>query len=148
MPLYETLKTILTDYPTAKNEPLAGHPLGAFIRRSSAPCYAAASNCDIPAREGKMVPPSRQPLQISLRSLKKILAIYPNECSPFNTPDCRTAAVISRKCRAETLHSRSLTISLKVVFDTPVNGRNSVGKYDKRLLRQNRTGANSAHRRA
>jgi hypothetical protein len=29
MPLYETLKTILTDYPRAKNEPLAGHPLGA-----------------------------------------------------------------------------------------------------------------------
>jgi hypothetical protein len=30
MPLYETLKTILTDYPKAKNEPLA---VGAFIRR-------------------------------------------------------------------------------------------------------------------
>ena len=48
-------------YPTAKNGPLACHPLGAFIRGSSAPRYAAASNYHIPAGEGKMAPPSRQP---------------------------------------------------------------------------------------
>ena len=42
MPLYETLKTILTDYPTAKNQPLAGHPLGSFIRRDAATAVEAA----------------------------------------------------------------------------------------------------------
>jgi hypothetical protein len=38
----ETLKTILTDYPRAKNEPLAGHPLGSFIRRDAATAVEAA----------------------------------------------------------------------------------------------------------
>lgn len=36
MPLQETLRTIITDYPGAKSEPLAGHPLGAFIRNDAA----------------------------------------------------------------------------------------------------------------
>jgi 5-methylcytosine-specific restriction enzyme A len=36
MPLRDTLQTILTDYPKAKGEPLAGHPLGAFIRHAAA----------------------------------------------------------------------------------------------------------------
>jgi hypothetical protein len=40
-PLYDTLKTILTDYPRAKNEPLAGHPLGSFIRHDAATAVEA-----------------------------------------------------------------------------------------------------------
>jgi len=36
MPLNETLRTIITDYPKARNEPFAGHPLGAFIRGDAA----------------------------------------------------------------------------------------------------------------
>lgn len=35
MPLQDTLQTILSDYPQAKLEPLAGHPLGSFIRRNA-----------------------------------------------------------------------------------------------------------------
>lgn len=42
MPLYDTLKTILTEYPTARNEPLAGHPLGSFIRHEAAEAVEAA----------------------------------------------------------------------------------------------------------
>jgi 5-methylcytosine-specific restriction protein A len=36
MPLHETLRTIITDYPQAKGQPFAGHPLGAFIRQEAA----------------------------------------------------------------------------------------------------------------
>ena len=36
MPLRETLQTILTDYPVAKGQPFAHHPLGAFIRHGAA----------------------------------------------------------------------------------------------------------------
>jgi 5-methylcytosine-specific restriction protein A len=36
MPLHETLKTIITDYPNATNEPFAGHSLAAFIRHDAA----------------------------------------------------------------------------------------------------------------
>ena len=42
MPLYETLKTILTEYPTARNEPLASHPFGSFIRHETAEAVEAA----------------------------------------------------------------------------------------------------------
>jgi S1-C subfamily serine protease len=42
MPLYETSKTILTEYSTAKNQPLAGHPLGSFIRYHAATAVEAA----------------------------------------------------------------------------------------------------------
>jgi len=30
MPLYETLRTIITDYPEAKTQPFASHPFGGF----------------------------------------------------------------------------------------------------------------------
>jgi hypothetical protein len=36
MPLHETLRTIITNYPKAKNEPFAGHPMAAFIRQEAA----------------------------------------------------------------------------------------------------------------
>jgi hypothetical protein len=36
MPLYDTLHTILVDYPKAKLEAFAGHPLGSFIRHGAA----------------------------------------------------------------------------------------------------------------
>lgn len=36
MPLRDTLQSILTDYPEAKNKPFAQHPLGAFIRHGAA----------------------------------------------------------------------------------------------------------------
>ena len=36
MALQDTLRTIVTDYPKAKTEPLTGHPLGAFIRKGAA----------------------------------------------------------------------------------------------------------------
>lgn len=35
MPLRETLQTILTDYPSAKSEPLEGHVLARFIRQDA-----------------------------------------------------------------------------------------------------------------
>jgi 5-methylcytosine-specific restriction enzyme A len=36
MPLRDTLQTIINDYPAAKIQPPAGHPLGAFIRHNAA----------------------------------------------------------------------------------------------------------------
>jgi 5-methylcytosine-specific restriction enzyme A len=36
MPLHETLRTIITDYPLATKQTFAGHPLGAFIRQEAA----------------------------------------------------------------------------------------------------------------
>jgi 5-methylcytosine-specific restriction protein A len=36
MPLHDTLQTILTEYATAKSQPFANHPLGAFIRHNAA----------------------------------------------------------------------------------------------------------------
>jgi 5-methylcytosine-specific restriction enzyme A len=36
MPLHETLRTIITDYPEAIKQTFAGHPLGAFIRQEAA----------------------------------------------------------------------------------------------------------------
>ena len=36
MALEDTLRTIVTNYPKAKTEPLTGHPLGAFIRNGAA----------------------------------------------------------------------------------------------------------------
>jgi hypothetical protein len=42
MPLHEIVKTILTEYSKAKNEPLAGHPLGSLIRHDAAAAVKAA----------------------------------------------------------------------------------------------------------
>lgn len=42
MPLQDTLQTIITDYPKAKFEQLAGHPLGAFIRHGAAEAVGQA----------------------------------------------------------------------------------------------------------
>ena len=36
MPLFETLQTIIADYPKAKTEPFSAHPLAAFIRNEAA----------------------------------------------------------------------------------------------------------------
>jgi 5-methylcytosine-specific restriction protein A len=42
MPLHETLRTIITDYPKATNEAFASHPLAAFIRHEAANTVEAA----------------------------------------------------------------------------------------------------------
>jgi hypothetical protein len=54
MPLSEILKTILTEHLKAKNEPLVGHPLAAFIRRDAAMEAAPelAGQCS-PIRKGR-----------------------------------------------------------------------------------------------
>src|SRR5262249_7753850 len=42
MPLNETLRTIITDYPKARNEPFAANALAAFIRQEAATTVEAA----------------------------------------------------------------------------------------------------------
>lgn len=42
MPLRDTLQAIITDYPSAKAEPLAGHPLGTVIRHNAAEAVGEA----------------------------------------------------------------------------------------------------------
>jgi 5-methylcytosine-specific restriction protein A len=42
MPLNDTLRTIITEYPKARNETFAGHPLAAFIRQDATNAVRAA----------------------------------------------------------------------------------------------------------
>ena len=44
-------KTILTDHPTAKDEPLAGHPFGAFNRHDA----ATAKNTHVERHYGRVM---------------------------------------------------------------------------------------------